>query len=214
MEMSEQIDQLATALSKAQASFKHVAKNKSVTVRTKDGGQYSYKYGDLADSWDTARAHLTENGLSIVQSPSFAEGWLILHTIIMHASGQWIRGTMQTLAKADDVKSLGSAITYLRRYAFCSMTGIVADEDDDGSSSNAGKPTEQSQPATHSNGSSGTPGKASEKQIKMLFAIWNKNEYEGKLSAWIENIYKCKIDELTVKQASEAIETLQPQETT
>lgn len=212
MEMSDQINELATALSKAQASFKHVAKNKSVTVRTKDGGQYSYKYGDLADSWDTARAHLTENGLSVVQSPSFAEGWLILHTIIMHASGQWIKGQMQTLAKADDVKSLGSAITYLRRYAFCSMTGLVADEDDDGDSANAGKPIEQSRPAAHTNGNGGGVGKASEKQIKMLFAIWHKNEYEGSLQTWVETNYHCKVDELTVKQASEAIEALQPQE--
>jgi len=210
MEMSEQINELATALSKAQSQFKHVAKNKSVTVRTRDGGSYSYKYGDLADSWDTARAFLTSNGLSIVQSPSFAEGWLILHTIIMHSSGQWIRGTMQTLAKADDVKSLGSAITYLRRYAFCSMTGLVADEDDDGGSSSAGKPAEQAQPAAHTNGNS-TPGKITEKQMKMLWAIWKDNGYEGDLRTWVQTNYKCGVDQLTVKQASEAIEALQPQ---
>lgn len=64
------------------------------------------------------------------------------------------------------------------------------------------------QPAANGNG--GT--KASEKQIKMLFAIWSKNGYEGKLSDWIQEAYHCAIDDLTIKQASAAIETLQPKE--
>jgi len=56
----------------------------------------------------------------------------------------------------------------------------------------------------------GSPGKASEKQIKMLFAIWNKSGYEGKLQDWIAESYGCGIDDLTMPQASAAIETLQP----
>jgi hypothetical protein len=212
MEMSEQINELAAALSKAQASFKHVAKNKTVTIQTRERGQYSYKYGDLADSWDTARAQLTTNGLSVVQSPSFNEGWLILHTIIMHSSGQWIRGTMQTLAKADDVKSLGSAITYLRRYAFCSMTGLVADEDDDGGSSNAGAHTNGAkQYSEHPVVTNAATGKITDPQRRKLFALWKENEYEGTLQAWVETNYKRPVDELTSKEASAAIETLHPQ---
>jgi hypothetical protein len=59
------------------------------------------------------------------------------------------------------------------------------------------------------NGANGE--KASEKQIKMLFAIWNKGNYDGTLQQWIEESYHCKVDDLTKQQASAAIETLQPE---
>mgnify|MGYP000443907768 CR=1 FL=1 len=58
----------------------------------------------------------------------------------------------------------------------------------------------------------GTPGKASEKQIKMLFAIWNKAGYEGKLSEWVNQSYGCALEDLSIKDASAAIETLQQQQ--
>lgn len=70
-------------------------------------------------------------------------------------------------------------------------------------------PRQQEQP--HTNGS--TLGKASEKQIKMLFAIWKKSGFDGDLKTWVKQNYACAIDDLTAKQASEAISTLQPEET-
>lgn len=50
----------------------------------------------------------------------------------------------------------------------------------------------------------------SEKQIKMLFAIWNKGGFDGDLKAWIQESYGKSIDDLTKQEASAAIETLQP----
>ena len=68
------------------------------------------------------------------------------------------------------------------------------------------QPRQQAQPASngHANG-----GKASDKQIKMLFAIWNKAGFEGNLKDWIATTYGCGLDDISIKQASEAIETLQ-----
>lgn len=65
------------------------------------------------------------------------------------------------------------------------------------------------QPRQTQQTTNGAPGKASEKQIKMLFAIWNKAGFDGKLSDWIATTYGCGVDDLSIKQASEAIETLQ-----
>lgn len=215
MQMSEQINELAAALAKAQSQFKHVTKDKTAKIRMKAGGEYSYSYADLGSTWDVARGPLTSNGLSISQLPSFADGWLQLTTILMHSSGQYISSQMQTRADEMDVKSIGSAITYLRRYAFASITGLVADEDDDGSApngrTNSNGSASYSAPAAErqpTNGNGGG-GKASEKQIKMLFAIWNKAGFDGKLSDWIATTYGCGVDDLSIKQASEAIETLQ-----
>jgi hypothetical protein len=208
IDKSEQINELAAALSKAQAKLKHVPKDKTARIRMKAGGEYSYNYADLGSTWDAGRAPLTENGLSISQLPSFGDGWLMLDTILMHSSGQYISSQMRTRADEMDVKSIGSAITYLRRYAFAAIIGLVADEDDDGSAPNpTAAVTKTAEP--HTNGSA--PNKASEKQIKMLFAIWNKNNYDGDLKEWIATTFGCGLNDLTTKQASEAIEALQPE---
>lgn len=211
MEKSEQINDLAAALCKAQATFGSVPKTKTARIPTKAGGEYSYNYSDLADILDMIRKPLAENGLSISQMPSSNDGACEVYTLLSHTSGQWIGSTIRYPVSAGDIKLLGTAITYLRRYALAAMLGLASDDDDDGTgSTGAGGSTgtrNQNGHATNGNG-----GKASEKQIKMLFAIWKNNEYEGDLRAWVQTNYKCAVDQLTVKQASEAIEALQPQD--
>lgn len=49
MERSEQIDQLATALSKFQGSLEQPKLNSTVKVKTRTGGEYSFKYADLSE---------------------------------------------------------------------------------------------------------------------------------------------------------------------
>lgn len=150
MHQSEQIAELAAALSAAQAELRHVAKDKTANIPTKTGGSYSYKYADLASVWDVVREPLTKHGLSIIQIPDYRDGWLDLETVLMHKSGQFISGHIRTRAPENDVRGLGSAITYLRRYALSSMIGLVADEDDDGAAS-AEQKSGGSKPATTSN---------------------------------------------------------------
>ena len=63
----------------------------------------------------------------------------------MHASGEWIESSM-TLPIGDGkgistAQSMGSIITYLRRYSLSSILGVYADEDTDGDS--AGKKIEK-----------------------------------------------------------------------
>ena len=90
IDKSTEINELAAALAKAQAKLTHVRKDKTARIRMKAGGEYSYTYADLGSTWDAGRAALTDNGLSVSQLPSFDSGWLMLDTILMHASGQYI----------------------------------------------------------------------------------------------------------------------------
>lgn len=207
IDKSEQINELAAALSKAQSKFKHVSKDKTARIKMKNGGEYSYSYADLGSTWDVAREALTSNGLSVAQLPSFGDGWLMLDTMLMHSSGQYISSQMKTRADEMDVKSIGSAITYLRRYAFASITGLVADEDDDGSAPQQPQARSVS-PQQHTNGNG---NQASDKQLWMLRGVWKEGEFDGTLDAWIVEGFKCTIDRLTKAQASEAIEILQAQ---
>jgi len=131
---SDRIDELAAALSKAQGAMKHPGKNKTAKVPMKAGGTYSYNYADLADVLDAVRAPFAANGLAVVQVP-FNEGpnAVGICTRILHASGQWIEGTLHMPCADGKPQTIGSAITYGRRYALSPMAGIASDDDDDGS---------------------------------------------------------------------------------
>jgi hypothetical protein len=114
--------------------MRHPQKNKVAKVPTKSGGSYSYNYADLADVIDAVRGPFASNGLAFVQVPFCNErtGRIGIVTRIMHTSGQWIEGTLFMSHADDKPQTIGSAITYGRRYALSPMAGIASDDDDDG----------------------------------------------------------------------------------
>lgn len=124
MQTSEQINEIAAALAKAQGEMGGALKDASNPF-------FKSKYADLASVMEACRPALSKHGIAVVQSPRSEGATVSLDTMLLHASGQWIRGTATTTAKDDSPQSLGSAITYLRRYALQSFAG-VAPEDDDG----------------------------------------------------------------------------------
>lgn len=132
MQTSEAIDQLATALAKAQAAMENPPKNREVEVRTKQGGTYKFKYTTLDTVIDTIRKPLSDNGIAFLQSLQTVEGKLRLATRVMHSSGQWLETETPVMVSDDGMQALGSAQTYAKRYALSALFGLAADEDDDG----------------------------------------------------------------------------------
>src|SRR5262245_20522670 len=63
---------------------------------------------------------------------------LMLETRLVHSSGEWV-GCIYPVCKLADHQDMGSALTYARRYSYCAIAGIAAEEDDDGNS--AAEPT-------------------------------------------------------------------------
>lgn len=130
--MSSSIGKLTEALSKAQAKFDKVLKDS-------ENPAYRSKYADLATVIEATRPHLAAEGLAIIQMPHARFGdedakELTLTTLMAHSSGEWISSDLTLPAmmrERFDAQSVGSAITYSRRYALAAMTG-VAQEDDDG----------------------------------------------------------------------------------
>ena len=121
---SGDLDALATALASFQSTFKNPPKNKTNPF-------FNSTYVDLADALDVVRKGLSEQGLSFIQLTSAGEDRVILHTRLLHVTGQWIEGTypVTKLAKAQE---MGSALTYARRYALFALVGIAGEDDDDG----------------------------------------------------------------------------------
>ena len=125
--MSAEINEIAAALSAFQGELKQPELSKEVTVPlTRTGGNYKFKYADLFTCIKAAAPKLKEHGLSVTQL--MLGGKLV--TILAHKSGQWFRSEL-TIGNAANFQALGSAITYLKRYSYCAILGIVADSDDD-----------------------------------------------------------------------------------
>lgn len=121
---SEQLDALGAALAKAQASVKGAKRDAANPF-------FKSSYADLASVWEACREALTSNGLSVVQFPGYADGHATLDTMLLHSSGQWISGTAGAPLGKNDAQGVGSALTYLRRYALAAVAS-VSPEDDDG----------------------------------------------------------------------------------
>ena len=123
MKRSETINELATALSKAQAKIRPAPKDAT-------NPHFKSKYADLASVVDAYREPLAEFGLSLSQHPSSDGAKVIITTLLMHTSGQWIESDLALTAEKATPQSVGSAITYGRRYSAMAITGMAADDDD------------------------------------------------------------------------------------
>ena len=120
---SEQINELATALSKAQSEIQGAKKDCANPF-------FKSKYADLSSVWDACREPLTKNGLSVIQTTGERDGKQYLYTLLAHSSGQWIKSEMVILLGKPDIQSLGSAITYSRRYSLAMIAGVCPEDDD------------------------------------------------------------------------------------
>jgi hypothetical protein len=120
---SIQLNELGAALAKAQAEMKPAIKDAQNPF-------FKSTYADLAACWDCCRQALTKNNLSVIQTTRFSEKGTVLVTKLLHSSGQWIEGEYPIVPVKSDPQSLGSAITYARRYALMAIVGIAPEEDD------------------------------------------------------------------------------------
>lgn len=115
-------------LFKALANFQQ-----QVPVIHKGTQGYGYSYADLPAIFEIINPLLKENGLGFTQ---LIEGQGV-KTIIFHIeSGEKIESFTDipqgvTLKGMNDFQVLGSAITYIRRYALSSALGLVTDKDTD-----------------------------------------------------------------------------------
>jgi hypothetical protein len=116
-------------------------------------------------------------------------------TMLAHASGEWMRGTLTIPLGKADAHGYGSAVTYSRRFALAAFVG-VAPEDDDGNAAAASAPrVQRAAPAEMPSG-----GRKSSAQAKRdgdherIIGEINRLSKEG-LADWLANF-----DDLTADQ--------------
>jgi hypothetical protein len=129
---NNKVARLAMALCLAQADIKDAKTNKKNAF-------IGNSYADLTAVWQACRAALTKNDLAVVQRfKDDNRGTTYLETLLIHTSGESISSELP-LMNVKDWHSMGSAITYARRYSLCALVGIAPDgEDDDGAAAQAG----------------------------------------------------------------------------
>jgi hypothetical protein len=124
MRTSEQIDQIATALAKAQGAIQNPAKDS-------ENPHFKSKYADLSGGLNVVRPILSQNGIAVVQMTRMDGDLMMLDTRLAHSSGQWIESDYPVCRFPAKQQEVGSALTYARRYSLFAAAGI-AGEDDDG----------------------------------------------------------------------------------
>ena len=126
MKTSSEIKNVAVAMAKVTAEIQNPTRNQN---------GYGYKYATLDSILEKVRPILAKNGLSILQSQEIQESSIIVTTLLMHISGEYIETRAEapftTLKGMNDYQSLGAGITYLRRYAISSLLNIASEEDTD-----------------------------------------------------------------------------------
>lgn len=129
------INQIATALVKAQAEMSNPKKGSSNPF-------FKSKYADLNSIREAVIPVLNANGISVLQ-PTFSEnGKNYVKTILLHESGEFLESYTEIIfAKQNDAQAQGSGISYARRYALQSFVCIGAD-DDDGNKASAPPPAQ------------------------------------------------------------------------
>lgn len=120
---SPQINELATALSKAQFSIENATLDAT-------NPHFKSSYATLTSIREAVKKPLADNGLAVAQSPTMIDGKEVLVTTLMHSSGQWLRSYTSVKAEKTSPQAYGAALTYARRYALAAITGVAVEDDD------------------------------------------------------------------------------------
>lgn len=99
---------------------------------------FKSKYATLGNISKKVLPKLSEFGLSFSVGSFVDNGLMVVDAHLLHTSGT--SRSLQFPITETNPQKLGSALTYARRYALTALTGVVADEDDDGNAASTISP--------------------------------------------------------------------------
>ena len=126
---SETIGAIATALAKAQAELTNPEKTLTATIAAPNG-ERTFRYASLATGLDLVRKYLGQHQIAVMQTTSVNQGQILLTTLLVHASGEWVSSLWPVCSAAIPSAHLkGAALTYARRYTLFTLVGIAGEDD-------------------------------------------------------------------------------------
>lgn len=113
------------ALAKAQGEFPPIHKDKTVSVKTRTGGGYSYDYADLATILKAVTPVLSKHEIAVIQR--LQDG--VVETMLIHSSGESISSSTPIPVSGTNHHDIAGGYTFFRRHALTALLGIAADDD-------------------------------------------------------------------------------------
>jgi hypothetical protein len=123
---SDQINELATAMAKAQSEIESAKK---------DSKAYGYSYSDLSTVIAAIKPALNKHGISFTQLIEDGDANSVkVTTLLLHSSGQYIGSTGSTeipeMKGCNLAQRSGAAQSYLKRYQLQALTGLPTEDND------------------------------------------------------------------------------------
>ena len=150
------MENICNAFVKFQSEFKGMKPDSSNPF-------FKSTYISLDGILETARPILAKNGLAVIQEATGDGEYIFVKTKLIHESGEMIETEILKMKpQKNDPQSMGSCITYSKRYQLAALLGISECIDDDAIT------------ATYGNSSSAQPkstSKLSAKQVGRLLTI-------------------------------------------
>lgn len=111
-----------------------------------------------------------------------------LQFILLHKSGQFIEGEWLLTPGKNDSQGQGADVTYKRRFGEMSITGLVADEDDDGNSASFRPTAQPARPAKAKAESPKSEADVKRDQLRSLAESrgWDLAKVAAKFSATVK----------------------------
>ncbi|MGY8685012.1 ERF family protein [Bradyrhizobium sp. UFLA05-153] len=134
---SQNINQVAAALARAQAELENPEKLLTATLPGPfpNGECRSFRYASLARGLEIVRKSLSKQEIATVQATALEpeSGLIRLTTALLHSSGEWIASDWPVCTIADIAAPhrMGAALSYARRYALFTLVGIAGEDDFD-----------------------------------------------------------------------------------
>lgn len=150
--MTDAHKSLAEALAAFQGETPSFKKTKTAKVRgkTRDGTpfEYEYHYADLGDILPIVGPLLAKHGLSWSSKPLVTDAGFVLAYVLRHTSGDEDAGEIPLgVPQGCKPQELGSAITYMRRYALTAQLNVATEEDDDAQAAQEAERPANAQPS-------------------------------------------------------------------
>lgn len=123
--LSPKFGKLVGALLNVQRAAGHVSKDSNAEVEGR-----GYRYSTLAAVLDVVKPLLCDNNVLVLQ-PTRVEDAKVTVTTLLMVEDEFIESSLTLAAAQATPQSVGSAITYARRYGLLSLL-CLATEDDDG----------------------------------------------------------------------------------
>lgn len=143
-------DQMSDSLAKLAPDLVALQADLEPLTKTANNPFFKSKYAPLPDVAEALKPVLAKHHFSLPVMPTLVDtptgpvnG---LRFILLHKSGEFLSGVWMLNPAQNTPQGEGADTTYKRRFGIQAVTGLVADEDDDGHAASQ-RPVQQSKPA-------------------------------------------------------------------